>query len=78
MTGPSGAEVARGIGGFVLGGLLSVFLPQLAIAMALVLAGVVVWARLRHEDVSSITAPAVGYLASVAAYVVLVVSSTLG
>jgi hypothetical protein len=77
MARPPAAELARAFGGFVLGALLSVFLPPLAFAMALVLAGVIVWARLRHEDVSPVTALAVGFLLAVAAYLVLLVLSLL-
>ena len=43
------AGAARAVGGFVLGALMVVFLPPLAFAMALVLGGVVLWARLRQR-----------------------------
>ena len=45
--------------------------------MALVLAGVLLWARLRHEDVETLAALAPGFLVAVLAYVVLAVVSVL-
>jgi hypothetical protein len=45
--------------------------------MAVVLAGVLVWARLRHEDVEALSALAPGFLVAVVAYVVLAVVSVL-
>jgi hypothetical protein len=41
--------------------------------MALVLAGVLVWARLRQEDVQALKGLASGFLFAVLAYVVLAV-----
>ena len=73
----SAVKVARAVTGFVLGAVLVVLLPAIAIAMALVLAGVLVWARLRHEDVEALTALAPGFLVAVLAYVVLAVASVL-
>jgi hypothetical protein len=70
--------VAKGLAGFVLGGLMSVFVPPLAFAIALVLGGVMLWSRLRGEDVQPLTWFTTGYLAAVAAYVVLVLASALG
>ncbi len=73
----SAVNVARAVAGFVLGGVLVVLMPALGIAMALVLAGVLVWARLRHEDVETLAALAPGFLVAVLAYVVLAVVSVL-
>jgi hypothetical protein len=70
--------VAKGLAGFVLGGLMAVFVPPLAFAMALVLGGVMLWQRLRGEPVHSLGWFTVGYLASVAGYVALAVASSLG
>jgi xanthine/uracil/vitamin C permease (AzgA family) len=70
-------KVARAVAGFVLGAVLVVLMPALGIAMALVLAGVLVWARLRNEDVETLTALAPGFLVAVLAYVVLAVVSVL-
>ena len=70
-------KVARAVAGFVVGGVLVVLMPALGIAMALVLAGVLLWARLRHEDVATLSALAPGFLVAVLAYVVLVVVSVL-
>ena len=71
----SAVKVARAVAGFVLGAVLVILMP--AIAMALVLAGVLVWARLSHEDVEALTALAPGFLVAVLAYVVLAVASVL-
>ena len=71
-------KVAKGLAGFVLGGLMSVFVPPLAFAMALVLGGVLLWSRLREQDVKALSWLAIGYLVAVAAYVVLVLASSLG
>jgi hypothetical protein len=73
----SAVKVARAVAGFVVGGVLVVLMPALGIAMALVLAGVLLWARLRHEDVKTLSALAPGFLVAVLAYVVLVVVSVL-
>jgi len=61
----SAVKVARAVAGFVLGGVLVVLMPALGIAMALVLAGVLVWARLRHEDVETLKALAPGFMGSI-------------
>ena len=55
----------------MLGAVLVVVLPTVGLAMGLVLAGVLVWARLRQEDVQALTALATGFLVAVVAYVVL-------
>ena len=73
----SGLDVARAVAGFVLGAVLVVLMPALGLAMALVLAGVLVWSRLRHEDAGALTALATGFLLAVLAYVVLAVASVL-
>ena len=73
----SGVTVGRVVVGFVLGAVLVVLMPTLGLAMALVLAGVLVWARLRHEDVQALTGLATGFLVAVLAYVVLAVVSVL-
>ena len=64
---------AKAVGGFVLGALMAYLLPLLALAIALVLGGVLLWLRFRGEPAEGIGAPAVGYLVAVAAYVVLAV-----
>jgi hypothetical protein len=66
---------AQGVGGFVIGAVMTIALGSLGLAIALVLAGILVWARVRHQDVS---AGAVGYVVAAAAYVVLVVVANLG
>ena len=73
----SAVTVGRAVVGFVLGAVLVFFMPALGLAMALVLAGVLVWARLRQEDVQALTGLASGFLVAVLAYVVLVVVSVL-
>jgi hypothetical protein len=65
--------VLQGVGGFVLGALLTILSPPIGLAIALVLGGILVWARLRHQDVAAVTPGAVGYLVAVAAYVLLAV-----
>jgi hypothetical protein len=69
---------AQGVGGFVLGAVMTIALGSLGLAIALVLAGILVWARVRHQDVSALKPGAVGYLVAAAAYVVLVVVANLG
>ena len=71
------SSAARAVAGFVLGGLLAVFVPPLALAIALVLGAVLIWARLRHEDVQPLTALATGFLAAVLAYLALAVVAAL-
>jgi hypothetical protein len=71
-------SLLRGILGFVLGGVMSVFIPPLAFAIALVLGGVMAWARLRHHDEQPMTAPAAGFVIAVATYVVLAILAALG
>lgn len=78
MTGLSGAAAARALGGFALGALMVVFLPPLAFAIALVLGGLVLWARLRRQDVQPLTALAAGYLLAVVIYVGLAIAFALG
>jgi hypothetical protein len=73
----SAATVGRAVVGFVLGALLVFFMPALGLAMALVLAGVLLWARLRQDDVQALTGLASGFLVAVLAYVVLAVVSVL-
>ena len=63
--------------GAALGAVLVFFMPALGLAMALVLAGVLVWARLRQEDVQALTGLATGFLVAVLAYVVLAMVSVL-
>jgi hypothetical protein len=69
---------AQGVGGFVIGAVMTIALGSLGLAIALVLAGILVWARVRHQDVSALKPGAVGYLVAAAAYVVLVVVANLG
>lgn len=69
---------AQGVAGFVLGAVMTIALGPLGLAIALVLAGILVWARVRHQDVSALTPGAVGYLVAAAAYVVLVVLANIG
>ena len=71
------SSAGRAVAGFVLGGVLAVFVPPLAFAIALVLGGVLLWARLRHEDVQPLTALATGFLAAVLTYLVLAVVAAL-
>jgi len=78
MTGHRGADAARALGGFALGALMVVFIPPLAFAIALVLGGLVLWARLRHQDVQPITAVAAGFVVAVVIYVGLAVAYALG
>jgi hypothetical protein len=59
--------------GFLLGGVTAVFMPPLAMAIALVLGGVLLWARFRHEDVRILAAPGAGFLLAVGIYVALAV-----
>jgi xanthine/uracil/vitamin C permease (AzgA family) len=73
----SAVTVGRAVVGFVLGAVLVVLMPALGLAMALVLAGVLVWARLRQEDVQVLTGLASGFLVAVLAYVVLAVVSVV-
>ena len=73
----SAVNVARAVAGFVLGAVLVVLIPTLGLAMGLVLAGVLVWARLRQEDVQALTGLATGFLVAVLAYVVLAAVSVL-
>jgi xanthine/uracil/vitamin C permease (AzgA family) len=73
----SALTVGRAVVGFVLGAVLVVLMPALGLAMALVLAGVLLWARLRREDVQALTGLASGFLVAVLAYVVLAVVSVI-
>jgi hypothetical protein len=68
---------AQGVGGFVIGAVMTIALGSLGLAIALVLAGILVWARVRHQDVSALKPGAVGYVVAAAAYVVLVVVANL-
>jgi hypothetical protein len=65
----SAAALGKGVAGFVLGALLSIFMPPLAFALALVLGGILLWARWRHQDVQPVAALAAGFLVAVSAYV---------
>jgi hypothetical protein len=78
MAGLRGADTARALGGFALGAVMVVFLPPLAFAIALVLGGLMLWARLRHEDVQPLTALASGYVVAVVVYLGLAVVAALG
>ena len=69
---------AQGVGGFVLGSVMTFALGSLGLAIALVLAGILLWARVRHQDASALMPGAVGYVVAAAAYVVLVVVANLG
>jgi hypothetical protein len=69
---------AQGVGGFVIGAVMTIALGSLGLAIALVLAGILVWARVRHQDVSALKPGAVGYVVAAAAYVVLVVVANVG
>ena len=73
----SAVTVGRVVVGFVLGAVLVVLMPALGLAMGLVLAGVLVWARLRKEDAGALTGLAAGFLVAALAYVVLAVVSVL-
>ncbi len=73
----SAVTVGRVVVGFVLGAVLVVLMPPLGLAMGLVLAGVLVWARLRQEDVQALTGLATGFLVAVLAYVALAMVSVL-
>ena len=68
---------AQGVGGFVLGAVMTIALGSLGLAIALLLAGILLWARVRHQDVSALKPGAVGYVAAAAAYVALVVVANL-
>ena len=70
-------SAAQGVGGFVLGALMTFALGSLGLAIALVLAGILLWARVRHQDVSALKPSAVGYVVAAAAYVVLVVVANI-
>jgi inner membrane protein involved in colicin E2 resistance len=72
------AVLVRSAVGFVLGAVLAVFAPPLSFAIALVLAGVVLWGRLRNEEAQRLTAPATGFLLAVGAYVLLAVLWAIG
>lgn len=65
--------LARAVGGFVLGAVMAYLLPLLALAIALVLGGVLAWLRFRAEATDALGPLAAGYLVAVAAYVVLAV-----
>lgn len=69
---------AKVLAGFVLGGLMAVLIPPLAFAIALVLGGVILWSRLRGEDVQALTWPATGFLTAVGAYLALALAYALG
>ena len=70
--------LAQGVGGFILGAVMTIALGPLGLAIALVLAGILVWARLRHQDVSALKPGAIGYLVAAAAYVALAVAANVG
>lgn len=74
----SGTVVARAALGFVLGAVMAVFLPPLAFAMALVMAGILGWARVRHQDVQPLPSLGGGFLAAVLAYLALAIVAALG
>ena len=57
---------------------MAIFLPPLAFAMALVIGGVVLWARLRHLEAQPLTGLALGFLVAVLAYVGLAVAAAVG
>ena len=71
---------AQAGGGFVLGALMAVFLLPLAFAIALVLGGVLAWTRLRGEDEQQqvMTPVTGGFVAAVAAYVLLLLGASFG
>jgi hypothetical protein len=71
------ASLLRGVLGFVLGGVMSVFMPPLAFAIALVLGGLMAWARLRHLDEQPMTALAAGFVIAVATYVGLAILAAI-
>jgi len=73
----SAAALGKGVAGFALGAVLSIFMRPLAFAMALLLGGVLLWARWRHQDVEPVPALAAGFLVAVTAYVALVVLSVM-
>ena len=73
----SAAALGKGVAGFALGAVLSIFIPPLALALALVLGGILLWARWRQQDVEPVTAPAAGFLVAVTAYLALVVLSVM-
>jgi hypothetical protein len=72
-------DVALAAGGFALGGVMVVFLPPLAMAIALVLGGIVAWSKWRGNDEQQpLTWLAVGFLVAVGAYVALAFAYALG
>jgi hypothetical protein len=78
VEGASGIGVAlRVAGGFALGAVMAVFLPPLAVAMALVLGGVLAWSRLREEP-QPFTPLASGFVVAVGLYVALGVAINIG
>jgi hypothetical protein len=77
VGGLRGADPARALGGFALGAVMVVFLAPLAFAIALVLGGLIVWARLRRQDVEPLTALATGFLVAVVAYAAVAVAFAL-
>ncbi|MEO6511561.1 MAG: hypothetical protein ABIO16_11265 [Nocardioides sp.] len=68
---------AQAVGGFVLGAIVSFLMPPIALALALILVGVLLWQRFRAETVEGLGAPASGFLAAVTAYVLVAVVSSL-
>jgi hypothetical protein len=56
---------------------MAVFLPPLAVAMALVLGGVLAWSRLREEP-QPFTPLASGFVVAVGLYVALAVAINIG
>ncbi len=69
------AAVGKGVAGFVLGAALVIPVPPLALAIGLVLLGILVWARWRGEDAGPLNALGTGYLIAVVAYLVLAVAA---
>ena len=68
---------AQVVGGFVLGAIVAILMPPIALALALVLVGVLLWQRFRDEKVEGLGAPASGFLAAVTTYVLLAVVTSL-
>jgi hypothetical protein len=74
----TGLIAAQAVGGFVLGAVVAILMPPIALALGLVLVAVLLWQRFRNETIEGLGAPASGFLAAVTAYVVLAVVTSLG
>ncbi len=73
------AVAGKFVGGLLLGGVMAVFQPPLAIAIALVLLGVIGWSRWRGGDEAQPLTPfASGFVLAAAIYVALAVAAAVG